>query len=106
MRTGSPPNVVIHETKEVIFLIESGMAYMGISTFLENLGFDAKNLPAKLFQQNEEDLGRLTAKIDNPFKLSGGIDEDILKGLGSNPTTEDLQSALIRQDLRSYGKTG
>jgi hypothetical protein len=28
-------------------------------SFLENLGFDAKNLPAKLFQQNEEDLGRL-----------------------------------------------
>ena len=38
MKTGSPPHVIIHETKEVIFLIESGMAYMGISTFLKNLG--------------------------------------------------------------------
>ena len=48
MRTGSPPNVVIHETKEVIFLIESGMAYMGISTFLENLGYsDYKGLVCK-----------------------------------------------------------
>ena len=48
MRTGSPPNVVIHETKEVIFLIESGMAYMGISTFLKNLGYpDYKGLVCK-----------------------------------------------------------
>ena len=39
MRRGTPPYVILHETKEVIFLIESGMAYMGIGTFLKNLGY-------------------------------------------------------------------
>ena len=39
MKTGTPPYVIFHETKEVIFLIESGMAYMGIGTFLKNLGY-------------------------------------------------------------------
>ena len=34
---GGPPHVIIHEKKEVVFLIESGMAYMGIGTFLKNL---------------------------------------------------------------------
>ena len=48
MKTGSPPNVIIHESKEVVFLIESGMAYMGISTFLKNLGYpDYKGLVCK-----------------------------------------------------------
>ena len=54
----------------------------------------------------DEDLGRATAKINNPFKLGGDFDEDILKGLGSNPTADDLRGAVIRQDLRSFGKTG
>tara|TARA_B100000575_G_C22924507_1_gene536115 strand:- start:278 stop:490 length:213 start_codon:yes stop_codon:yes gene_type:complete len=35
---GSPPYVINHEDKEVIFLIKSGMAYMGIETFLKNIG--------------------------------------------------------------------
>ena len=35
---GTPPYVINHEEKEVVFLIESGMAYMGIGTFLNNLG--------------------------------------------------------------------
>ena len=38
MMRGTPPYVIFHETQEVIFLIESGMAYMGIGTFLNNLG--------------------------------------------------------------------
>ena len=39
VRRGTPFYVVNHDDKEVIFLIESGMAYMGIGTFLKNLGY-------------------------------------------------------------------
>ena len=38
MMRGTPPYVIFHETKEVIFLIESGMAYMGMQSFKETLG--------------------------------------------------------------------
>ena len=35
---GTPPYVIFHETQEVIFLIESGMVYMGMQSFKETLG--------------------------------------------------------------------
>ena len=38
MRRGTPPYVIFHETQEVIFLIESGMAYMGMQAFKKTLG--------------------------------------------------------------------
>ena len=38
MMRGTPPYVIFHETQEVIFLIESGMAYMGMQSFKEKLG--------------------------------------------------------------------
>ena len=45
---GTPPYVINHEEKEVVFLIESGMAYMGIGTFLKTLGCpDYKGLVCK-----------------------------------------------------------
>ena len=50
-----PPHVIIHEKKEVVFLIESGMAYMGIGTFLKNLGVsDYKGLVCKNKSQFNE----------------------------------------------------
>ena len=52
---GEPPHVIIHEKKEVVFLIESGMAYMGIGTFLKNLGVsDYKGLVCKNKSQFNE----------------------------------------------------
>ena len=38
MMRGTPPYVIFHETQEVIFLIESGMAYMGMQAFKKTLG--------------------------------------------------------------------
>ena len=38
MNRGTPPYVIFHETQEVIFFIESGMAYMGMSAFKDTLG--------------------------------------------------------------------
>ena len=38
MMRGTPPYVIFHETQEVIFLIESGMAYKGMQSFKETLG--------------------------------------------------------------------
>ena len=45
---GTPPYVIFHETQEVIFLIESGMAYMGMQSFKEILGIpDYKGMVCK-----------------------------------------------------------
>ena len=31
-----PPHVVLHEDKQVLFLIESGMAYLAMGNFMKN----------------------------------------------------------------------
>ena len=55
MKRGTPPYVIFHETQEVIFLIESGMAYMGMQSFKQTLGIpDYKAMVCKNKSQFKE----------------------------------------------------
>ena len=55
MKRGTPPYVIFHETQEVIFLIESGMAYLGMQSFKETLGIpDYKAMVCKSKYQFKE----------------------------------------------------
>ncbi len=55
MKRGTPPYVIFHETQEVIFLIESGMAYLGMQSFKKTLGIpDYKAMVCKSKSQFKE----------------------------------------------------
>ena len=48
MMRGTPLYVIFHETQEVIFLIENGVAYLGMQSFKETLGIpDYKGMVCK-----------------------------------------------------------
>ena len=39
-----PPHVVLHEEKQVLFLIESGMAYLAMGNFMKNFPDDYRGI--------------------------------------------------------------